>query len=80
MLLIYNHYVPMLVLYLGQNFFFVLPTLPTQFFENWKKNKTDFFPIYFFIIYQVMKYYRVIALISANMVPSLDIEGRELAK
>ena len=24
-------------------------------------------------------YYRVIALISANIVPSLDIEGRELA-
>ena len=26
-----------------------------------------------------MKYYRVIALISADIVPSLDIEGRELA-
>ena len=25
-------------------------------------------------------YYRVIALISANIVPSLDIEGRELAR
>ena len=28
---------------------------------------------------QAMRYYRVIALISANIVPSLDIEGRELA-
>ena len=30
------------------------------------------------IIYSYM-YYRVIALISANIVPSLDIEGRKLA-
>ena len=27
----------------------------------------------------IIKYYRVIALISADIVPSLDIEGRELA-
>ena len=33
------------------------------------------------IIFTAVKYYRVIALIhvSANIVPSLDIEGRELA-
>ena len=29
--------------------------------------------------FTAMKYYRVIALISANIVPSLDIEGHELA-
>ena len=29
--------------------FFVLQTLPTQFFGNWKKNKRDFFQFYFFI-------------------------------
>ena len=31
------------------------------------------------IVVKRLKYYRVIALISANIVPSLDIEGRELA-
>ena len=30
-------------------------------------------------IFTAVKYYRDIALISANIVPSLDIEGRELA-
>ena len=43
---------------------------------------------YISVYYQVLifsqlgwfsRYYRVIALISANIVPSLDIEGRELA-
>ena len=29
--------------------------------------------------FNIIIYYRVIALISANIVPSLDIEGRELA-
>ena len=29
-------------------FFFVLQTLPTQFFWKLKKNKTDFFQFYFF--------------------------------
>ena len=30
-------------------------------------------------LYRSFLYYRVIALISANIAPSLDIEGRELA-
>ena len=35
--------------------FFVLPTLPTQFFENWKKDKKDFFfQFYFYISLQLM--------------------------
>ena len=41
---------------LGQSFFyfFVLQTLPTQFFGNWKKNKRDFFQFYFFISLRLM--------------------------
>ena len=31
------------------------------------------------ITFTAVKYFRVIALISANIVPSCDIEGRELA-
>ena len=34
--------------------FFVLQTLPTQFFGNWKENKRDFFQFYFFISLRLM--------------------------
>ena len=36
-------------------------------------------PLFFHYANMSMQYYRVITLISANIVPSLDIEGRELA-
>ena len=42
------------------------------------KNKLEIFTV-FSSNTQIMEYYRVIALISVNIVPSWDIEGRELA-
>ena len=49
--------------------FFVLQTLPTQFFGNWKKNKIDFFQFYFFISIRLMQFSYVFFVLSFILLP-----------